>query len=112
MVRFPGLSGPVYLESINAQSPAYTGGMKELEQGFVAFTVVREVTCALRSYAAVAIPKKLWLDVDTEVSAQPLLTSVKKGFLFILVADQHPEGDVRFSTMHGRILLLKSIYFS
>lgn len=112
MVRFPGLSGPVYLESINAQSPAYTGGIKELEQGFIAFTVVWEVTCTLRSYAAVTPPKKLWLYVDTEVFAQALLTSVKKRFLLILVANQHPEGDGRFSTVHGGIPLLNSIYFS
>lgn len=59
MVQFPGPPGPVYLESINAKSPAYTGGIKELEQGFVAFTVVWEITCALRSYAAVTPPKKL-----------------------------------------------------
>lgn len=111
-VQFPGLPGPVYLESVNVQSPAYTGGIKELGQAFVAFTVVWEVTCALRSYAAVTPPKKLWLNVDTQVFAQPLLTSVKKGFLLILTANQHPEGDVRFSSVRGGILLLNSIYFS
>ena len=52
-----------------------------------------------------------WLNMDTEVSAQPLLTSVKKGFLLILMANRHPEGDVRFSTMRGSILLLNNIYF-
>lgn len=91
--------GQCILESVNVHSPAYTRGIKELGQGFTACTVVWDVTHALRCLCCSYPTKENTAQCGHGGLCAAIVTSLKKEFLWILIANQPLEADVRFSTM-------------
>lgn len=85
-------------------------GIKEPAQALVARPAVCDVTLTRGAWAAVTPLEKLWLSVDTEVCAQPLLP-LGRGSLVNLEGRSVRRRQCQISSLGG-VLLFNSVIFS